>query len=820
MSAQPYLRPTSALDRRTMGKYDVLCRLSTGGMSEIFLAYQKGLAGFRKIVVLKSILPDIRGEEEFVRMFLDEAKTTALFNHPHIAQVFDLDVDGETLFLAMEFVQGCTLVEMARACRQAKEPIPIGFTLLAVRDTALALHYAHTFTDPRGRKQVVIHRDVAEKNIMVTYDGTTKLLDFGIAKALGKANGRTTVGMVKGTSGYMSPEQIRGEPLDARSDVFSLGVVLHECLTGMRLFHGKTPEEGMLSALREEIPPPSRLNPDVSPAIDAVVLRALMRERDSRYNTSLEFARAIEKAANGQMWHPEQSGELVLRHFEDRVKQTRELIESTQASLGEHTGELKVGKLLLELQNARETGAPVDREKTRTDPGDRPIPPMPSAPPLDRNRATPVQVTTLPPRQKDPASRLSRNLPPPPVPEVTSTGETREVTDPAAVASPPPPVAAPRNSLTALPSVSPQPAVSVQLSGNPSESYDDDDGAMKTIPAAMLPGGLFAPPAEVQAAQTRKPNPLPPPVMTPPPAPAAAFQRTEDETTTGAGAPKNGSGWSTYDEEEEEEDDDDPGIKTTIARPFEEDRRARTGTTPRGGTRKLGGYIAGGVLVGLGALGALMFVLELGPFAQPQGPQPPKKIAGITPDAPPPAPPKPAEVEKPPKKEPPPPPKPPEVEKVAKKDPPAPPPEPVKAPEPVPEPPKPAPVVAEAPPPEPKPKPARPDPPRKKRTPGKRVAAAKETEPEDDSDPEAAPPPTKAQPPAASNATLTLVMEAGLLVTLNGADLGQTPLFNKPVPVGRQVFRIHSPSGETRTLAVDIKPGSNSSRQDFDSLGK
>ena len=114
MSAQPYLRPTSALDRRTMGKYDVLCRLSTGGMSEIFLAYQTGLAGFRKIVVLKSILPDIRGEEEFVRMFLDEAKTTALFNHPHIAQVFDLDVDDETLFLAMEFVQGCTLVEMAR----------------------------------------------------------------------------------------------------------------------------------------------------------------------------------------------------------------------------------------------------------------------------------------------------------------------------------------------------------------------------------------------------------------------------------------------------------------------------------------------------------------------------------------------------------------------------------------------------------------------------------------------------------------------------------------------------------------------------------
>src|SRR5688572_20312226 len=201
MTATPFLSPRSSLDRRTMGKYEVLCRLSAGGMSEIFLAYQKGLAGFKKIVVLKSILPDISGEEEFVRMFLDEARTTAAFNHPNIAQVFDLDVDGEVLFLAMEFVQGCTLVEMARACRQAREAIPIGLTLQAVRDTALALHYAHTFVDPRGRKQVVIHRDVAEKNIMVTYDGTTKLLDFGIAKALGKAVGRTSVGMVKGTSG-------------------------------------------------------------------------------------------------------------------------------------------------------------------------------------------------------------------------------------------------------------------------------------------------------------------------------------------------------------------------------------------------------------------------------------------------------------------------------------------------------------------------------------------------------------------------------------------------------------------------------------------
>jgi serine/threonine protein kinase len=808
MSAQPYLRPTSALDRRTMGKYDVLCRLSTGGMSEIFLAYQKGLAGFRKIVVLKSILPDIRGEEEFVRMFLDEAKTTALFNHPNIASVFDLDVDGETLFLAMEFVQGCTLVEMARACRQAKEPIPIGFTLLAVRDTALALHYAHTFTDPRGRKQVVIHRDVAEKNIMVTYEGTTKLLDFGIAKALGKGTGRTTVGMVKGTSGYMSPEQIRGEPLDARSDVFSLGVVLHECLTGMRLFHGKTPEEGMLSALREEIPPPSRLNPDVSGTIDAVVMKALMRDRDSRYSTSLEFARAIEKAASGQMWHPEQSGELVLRHFQDRVNQTRELLEASQSMTGEHTGETKVGKLIADMQNARD--APPD--KTRTDPGDKPAPPIPSAPPPPDRRAS--AVTINPPRAKavDPGRPTRQGVPP--GQEVTNSSETREVTDPA---SSPPVSAGPalvparptRSSSPVLAPVGPAPAVTVQLTGNARDNYDDDDNASKTIPAAVLPGGVFAHPGDLLP---QRRNTLPPPVPSaPPPPPVSALERMQDETTSSGGGKNplnNANGWATYDET-----DDDPGVKTTIARPFDEVGRSTDEEEDEdhdlGGDTRLPLYVGGGILVGLLALVGIMFMLDLGPFA-PSGPPAPKPL--INPEA------VGARPESPPKKpEPPEPPR--ETVKDKGDDAVAPP----KLPPP-PEPEQKAATVAET---EKKLKgtaPVRTKPPRKKTS-----VSSKSDEAEEPTTPEpAAPPPPKQaekekekeKPAAAASATLTLVMGNGLLVRLNGAELGMTPLFNKPVPVGRQVFKIYGPDGEVRTLAFDVKPGSNSVRQDFDSLSK
>ena len=348
--AQVYLRPPSALDRKTMGKYEVLCRLATGGMAEIFLAWQRGLAGFRKIVVLKSILPDVRGEEELVRMFLAEAQTTAQFNHPHIAQVFDLDVDGDVLFLAMEFVQGCTLIELARAADKAKEAIPVGFTLRVARDTALALHYAHTFTDARGRKLPVIHRDVAEKNIMVTHQGITKLLDFGIAKT--GAGKLTAVGTVKGSTGYMSPEQIRGETVDLRSDVFSLGVVLHECLTGYRLFRGRTPEESMMKALEANVLPPSLSNAQISPELDRAVLKALERDREHRYETALELARELERVGGALLWSPEQCGELVQRHFAFRQEQVRELVRDM-----EHGNESNISQVVAAIQAAQ--GAPL-----------------------------------------------------------------------------------------------------------------------------------------------------------------------------------------------------------------------------------------------------------------------------------------------------------------------------------------------------------------------------------------------------------------------------------------------------------------------------
>ncbi len=460
VAGQPFIAPTSAIDRRRLGKFEVLCRLSTGGMSQIYLATQSGIGGFKKLVVLKTILPDIGGEEDFVRMFLDEARTTAAFNHPNIAQVFELDVDGGELFMAMEFVQGCTLVEMARACRTAKQPIPIGFTLQSVRDTALALHYAHNFTDARGRKQIVIHRDVAEKNIMVTYEGVTKLLDFGIAKALGRS-GHTSVGMVKGTSGYMSPEQIRGEPLDPRSDVFALGVVAHECLTGLRLFHGRSPEDGMRAALETTVAPPSKTNPQVTAEIDAVVMKALQRRRDDRYATALEFGRAIEKAAPGVIWHPEQTAELVTQHFSERRAETRRLLEATSFG-AESTGEIRIDSLLARVKASAPT---VESSRAPPSVAATPPPPVttPPVPPPSKPMRAPPPATVLPPENETNPAR-PRLLRPGPQALVESS----------------------------VPFGATQLPILTQAPRAASTFHDDEDSEAKTLPAAVLPEEIKA----------------------------------------------------------------------------------------------------------------------------------------------------------------------------------------------------------------------------------------------------------------------------------------------------------------------------------------
>jgi serine/threonine-protein kinase len=319
-----------------IGKYQIITQLSVGGMAELFLGFTAGPGGFRKYVAIKRILPEVRSNAAFERMFLDEARITAAFNHPNIAQVYELGQQEDGLFLAMEFVAGQNLDQLTSAYRRRQEPIPLGLSVAVMRDVCLALHYAHTFTDPSGRPSPIIHRDVAQKNIMVTYDGVVKLLDFGIAKARNSLE-RTHVGTVKGTSGYMSPEQVRGDPLDGRSDVFSAGVVLWELITGQRLFAAKSEREEMMNVLQAPIAPPQHPSTPVPESLSGVVLKALERDVKDRFSSAKELARALEQATSSELFDADRQALVMRELFEKKMNGTRALLESAQEPVDKGT---------------------------------------------------------------------------------------------------------------------------------------------------------------------------------------------------------------------------------------------------------------------------------------------------------------------------------------------------------------------------------------------------------------------------------------------------------------------------------------------------
>ncbi|MBL8921561.1 MAG: protein kinase [Myxococcaceae bacterium] len=322
-------KPASDFDRgRLIGKYEILTRLSMGGMAELYLAFLPGPGGFKKFVAVKQILPDVKRDEAFVKMFLDEARITAAFSHANIGQVFDLGEDPQSgeLYLAMEFIAGQNLEQVLKRAAKKELPVPTGFAARIIRDTALALHYAHHFTEPStGMAMPVVHRDISPKNVMITYTGDVKVIDFGIAKARGRLN-RTQVGIVKGTSGYMAPEQVKNEKLDGRADLFATAVMLHEMLCGERLFTAPTDAAMMLKIVEGEAQPPAAVNPYVSEQLSNVVLKGLTKDRNRRFATGKEFARAIEQSCP-DMFEEEQVAEFMKQLFDDKIALTRSILD-------------------------------------------------------------------------------------------------------------------------------------------------------------------------------------------------------------------------------------------------------------------------------------------------------------------------------------------------------------------------------------------------------------------------------------------------------------------------------------------------------------
>lgn len=282
----------------TFGKYQLIKKLATGGMAEVWLAKQTGIEGFNRHVVLKRILPHLAADPDFIQMFLNEAKIASRFNHPNIAQIYDLGERDGQYFITMEFVHGEDLGRVMRKAWASGQWIAAPLALRIAAACCEGLYYAHTRTDESGKPLKVVHRDISPQNILVSFDGSVKLVDFGIAKAADQAS-VTKMGAIKGKFAYMAPEQASGKTLDSRTDIFAIGLVLYELLTGVRPLKRDSDMATLQAALECSIEPPSVVA-EVPPELDEVVMLALHKRADDRYADAREFQMAIEEYLSSQ----------------------------------------------------------------------------------------------------------------------------------------------------------------------------------------------------------------------------------------------------------------------------------------------------------------------------------------------------------------------------------------------------------------------------------------------------------------------------------------------------------------------------------------
>jgi serine/threonine protein kinase len=282
-------------------------------MAEVWKAKIHGAQNFQRLVVVKRILPHLSSDPEFVRMFTVEAMLSARLSHPNIVQVFEFaEYEGER-YLAMEYVHGVNLGDLQKRLKGVS--IPVAMAAHLVREISLALAYAHGLPDDDGRPLSLIHRDVSPSNVMIGYDGGVKLLDFGVAKALSSADELTRTGALKGKVAYMSPEAVDGElTLDGRTDVFAAGVVLYELLTGKRLFKGGDDLRTIALVRACKVEPPSKERPDIPPELDRIVLKALARDREQRYERADDLAADLTQVAHEHQWDASRTSVFLKQH--------------------------------------------------------------------------------------------------------------------------------------------------------------------------------------------------------------------------------------------------------------------------------------------------------------------------------------------------------------------------------------------------------------------------------------------------------------------------------------------------------------------------
>jgi len=422
------------MEHTTFGKYQLRERINVGGMAEVFLADVDNGAGFDGPVALKRVLPNVARNKEFISMFLDEARLSVQLNHGGIAQVLDAGQIDDSYFIALEHVDGKDLGAILRLCRKQKRPLPVPLACYVASKICEALHYAHNKKDPAGRPLDLVHRDVSPSNILVSYTGDVKVTDFGLAKANGAAT-QTQAGIVKGKHGYMSPEQAKGDPLDRRSDLFSVGVCLYEMLTAQRLFKGESDFSTLQRVREAEVPALSTRDRRIPSDLERIVTKLLARVAADRYATASEVVTDLQNfmADSGNLCGPRDLANYMQQAFAADHEIVKSLAKKAPMADGV-TGLAAFADLnpvstvsaLIELPDApppmlmTERNPPVEFEVAPSPVVAKRAPTLVGMPLPQRHSVPPAQARSAslpppPPRSASPSSapRASASVPPP-----------------------------------------------------------------------------------------------------------------------------------------------------------------------------------------------------------------------------------------------------------------------------------------------------------------------------------------------------------------------------------------------------------------------
>jgi serine/threonine protein kinase len=373
------LQAGSPTEPAAFGKYYLLGLIARGGMAEVYRARPRKDSS--KLLAIKCMRPQLAREARFVDMFIREGKLALMLRHTSIVGTTDVGRIEGRYFIAMEYIGGKDLTQVLRRCQEENKRIPVPHAVFIAARIAEGLDYAHRLAGDDGRPLNIVNRDVSPSNVRISYDGEVKLLDFGIAQALMKFT--SEIGVLKGKFSYMSPEQIRGMPVDARTDIFSAGIILHEMLTTEKLFRGDTEFALMEKVRKAEVPPPSRFNRRVTPELDAIVLKALARDVADRYQSGAQLAADLNKLLVGYNFKPSELQEFIRGLFRADFQKEVADVESCRTSVP--VDERPVLSSTPEMQ-------PLVTPPPQPLPPAVPVPPPPSI----ASAPTPPVITTVP----------------------------------------------------------------------------------------------------------------------------------------------------------------------------------------------------------------------------------------------------------------------------------------------------------------------------------------------------------------------------------------------------------------------------------------